>query len=436
MPRIEERYANDVRQAMKASRAGWSWLFLLVIVVMLAGGGFWAANAHIGEVVRGQGRFIAAQENQLVQSLYPGVVSSIHVREGDQVSIGQDLISIDDTSALSELGEVRERIAALDVRKMRLMAEVNGTILDYSKRPDLPKLLCSEEFALYKVRQDALKQELAVANQQLAQRQIEKVENETKLREIEGTIELSNRELTLARDLNKTGSIPELQLIRLERQALSETREKAVLQASSPRILAAISEAKAKVSAVTSNYMARAREELAKVMGERNVLKESIIRLEAKVARTILKSPTNGIVNRMQIKSVGAVVQQGAVLVEIVPSDDNLLVQARVSPRDIAFIHPGQDARVKVTAYDYTIYGDLPARLERISADTVTDKEGQTYYQVIISVSKDDFGGKTKNLPIIPGMVASVDILTGSKTVMDYLLKPIKKAQWEALRER
>ncbi|WP_319498683.1 HlyD family type I secretion periplasmic adaptor subunit [uncultured Cohaesibacter sp.] len=433
---IEEQYANDVRQAMKTSRSGLSWLLLLTIVAMLIGGGFWAANASVDEVVRGQGRFIAAQENQLLQSLYPGVVSSVHVQEGDAVSVGQDVISIDDTSALSELGEVKERIAALDVRQMRLMAEVKGTVLDYSDRPDLPQQLCDEELALYNVRQDALEQELAVARQQVAQRRIEMVENETKLREIVGTMNLTTRELELARDLNRTGSIPELQLIRLERQALAERREKAVLEASSPRIEAAIAEAQAKLSAVTSSYMARAREELAKSLGERNVLKESITRLQAKVARTVLRSPVNGIVNTMHVKTVGAVVQQGAVLVEIVPSDSDLRVQARVSPRDIAFIHPDQDARVKVTAYDYTIYGDLAAHVERISADTVTDKEGQTYYQVILKADKNGLGSKNKRLPIIPGMIASVDILTGSKTVMDYLLKPLKKAQWEALRER
>ncbi|MCT4655200.1 MAG: HlyD family type I secretion periplasmic adaptor subunit [Cohaesibacter sp.] len=436
MPDLDELYANDIRQAVEKSGNSRPWLLLLTVVAMFAALTYWASKAQLEEVARGDGQFVAAEENQQIQSLYPGIVAALHVREGEQVSAGQDLISIDDTNAASELAEVKQRIAALRARALRLTAEVEGKTRFDPQDRNLPADLQVAEQALFMARRDALQKEEAIAKQQLSQRQFELEEARSKVFELEQVIELTRRELDMANKLRKSGAMPELQLIRLQRQAQGELRERAMFEAGIPRIEAAIAEGKAKLVAILANYVARAREELTKTTGEVRILEQSLTRLQARVNHATLKAPKGGVVNALKISTIGAVVQQGDVLAEIVPVDDQLVIEARIRPQDVAFIRPGLKARVKVTAYDYTIYGDLPGVVNRISADTIEDRDGQIYYQVIIAILKNEIENKGKYLPVKTGMVASVDILTGSKTILDYLLKPIKKAKWESFRER
>ncbi len=434
MSRLEETFANDVRTALESRRTAGVWPLLAVLLLLLAAAGAWAHYALLEEVTTGDGRVIPSSQIQVVQPLEGGLVADIHVHEGDLVEAGQPLVRIDDTGFASELGELRTRRAALEARAERLQAEAYDLPLALSE--DLGAELIAGETALYEARRAALEQELAVNDQKLAQRRLEKIEMETRLEQTAATVALLDKELEKARDLQSKGAFAELELLRLERQAQTEKMELAVLRASIPRTAAAIAEAMALRASAIAGFRAKGHEELSQARGDLSVIEETIHAAEDKVRRTVLRAPLRGIINKLSVTTIGAVVRPGEAIAEIVPLDDKLLIEARVRPQDVAFLHPGQDASVKVTAYDYTVYGDLAGTVERISPDTITDEEGNTFYRVIIRTGKAHLGTESNPLPIIPGMVVSTAILTGQKSVLDYLLKPIIKARSEALRER
>ena len=435
-PPRDEAFANDVRAALIRRRGTRVWPLLLVLVVCLGAGIAWAHYAVIEEVTAGSGRIIASSQTQVVQPLEGGRIAAIEIAEGDIVEAGQVLLRIDDTDVASQLGELRQRRLALTMRGDRLRAEATGTPLRFSVRGRQAEDLVSGERALYAARQAALARELSVIDQVLAQRRLEKVELETRLDETRGTIELLDRELGKARELQKLGAYPEMDLLRLERQARTEKTEIAVLDASLPRAAAAIEEAEARRASAMSGFRAKAHEDLTATLSDLSVLEQTLRSAEDKVRRTVLKAPVHGIVNKLMVTTLGAVVRPGESIAELVPLDDTLLVEARIRPKDVAFVRPGQEASVKVTAYDFTIYGDLPGRVERISADSIADEEGRTYYRVVVRTEKTFLGEEKDSLPLIPGMVVSVSILTGERTVLNYLLKPIIKARSEAFRER
>ncbi|AXS42135.1 HlyD family type I secretion periplasmic adaptor subunit [Breoghania sp. L-A4] len=435
MSRLDETFANDVRAALESRRTAGVWPLLAVLLLLLGLAGAWAHFALIEEVTTGDGRVIPSSQIQVVQPLEGGLVAEINVHEGDIVEAGQPLVRIDDTGFASTLGELRTRRAALEARARRLEAEAYDLPLDLPAGNLSPELIAGET-ALFEARRAALEQELAVNDQKLAQRRLEKIEMETRLEQTTTTVELLNKELDKARDLQSKGAFAELELLRLERQAQTEKMELAVLEASIPRTSAAIAEAMALRASAIAGFRAKGHEELSQTRGDLSVIEETIRAAEDKVRRTILRAPLRGIINKLSVTTIGAVVRPGEAIAEIVPLDDKLLIEARVRPQDVAFLHPGQDASVKVTAYDYTVYGDLPGKVERISPDTITDEDGNTFYRVIVRTDKTYLGTESEPLPIIPGMVVSTAILTGRKSVLDYLLKPIIKARSEALRER
>ncbi len=435
MRRSDERFANDIRAALQRRGLISGWPILIVIAAMMAGGIVWARQAVVQEVTRGSGRVIPSSQVQIVQSLEGGIVASIEVAEGDRVTAQQPLMRIDDTTFSSELGEIRNREAALTTRRIRLKAEVAARDPDYANT-DLPPELIAQEQALLTARRAALRQEIAVAEQQLAQRKMERAEIETRLTETEGTLALIGEELALAEALRRRGNFPQIELLRLRRQAQTEKREQTVLEAALPRTAAAISEAESRIQSLVAAFTARAAEDLARAVADLKVIEETMRAAQDRVQRTVLRAPVDGIVNALPVTTVGAVVQPGQSVVEIVPVDDRLLIEAEIRPQDVAFIRPDQPASVKVTAYDYTIYGDLAGHVDRIGADTTTDAEGQTFYRVIIRTDDGALGSPEEPLPIIPGMVVEVDILTGEKTVLAYLLTPVNRVTSEALRER
>jgi len=250
-------------------------------------------------------------------------------------------------------------------------------------------------------------------------------QQETRLTE---TLGLLNREVDLTRKLFQQKVVPEIEMIRVERQA-SELRGQ-------------LAEAQSKMASMRSTFRSQADEDLAKSRGDLAVLDENIKSAQDRVRRTELKSPVHGIVNKLNVTTIGAVVQPGASVMEIVPLDDTLLVEGRIRPQDIAFIRPGQDAVVKISAYESNVYGSLKGKVERISADTIADEkadksgEKETFYRVIVRTETNHLGTADKPLPIIPGMIATVEVLTGSKTVLDYMIKPARVLRDEALRER
>ncbi|MEQ1615526.1 MAG: HlyD family type I secretion periplasmic adaptor subunit [Hyphomicrobiaceae bacterium] len=435
MNRLEHAFANDVDAALDRQGSRSAWPVLMITGLGIVSGLVWAHFAILDEVTHGEGRVIPSSQVQVVQPLEGGIIAEIKVKEGQRVSVGEPLIRIDDVSFSSSLGELKQKRMALSARKVRLDAESSGTEPSFADA-GLDRAMIGAELLLYKSRQASLAEELAVVEQQLAQRRLERIEIETRLDESKATSAFAQRELELGRNLKRSGAYPEMELLRLERQYRTEQRDIAVLAASLPRTAAAITEATAKIQATILTFRARASEGLGEANANLAVIDESLKAAEDRVRRTLLRSPVNGIVNKLVVTTIGAVVRPGESIAEIVPIEDKLLVEARVRPQDVAFIHPGQTASVKITAYNYTVYGDMLGVVERIGADTIPDEKGNPYFRVILRTDNNHLGNDKDALPIIPGMVVTADIRTGRKSVLDYLLRPIQVARHEALRER
>lgn len=432
---VDEQFANDIRAALEQGGTTNMLPTMIVIGTMLTGFLLWASLATLEEVTTGLGRIVPTSQMQLVQPFEAGIVTDIRVSEGQIVDAGQVLLRMDDTDASSTLGELLQRQAVLEAKHTRLTAEARGDEPAFAA--DTPADILEGERQLYEARRLAFIQERAVATEQLEQRTLEFTELELRIDETAVSIDLLEREVELARNLFERRAIPELDFLQRERAALAEQQELSVLRAQLPRSGAAIAEARAQLANLDAQFNSQAREELSQTIGDLAVIEQSIRAAQERLDRTTLTSPVRGIVNTLPVTTVGAVIRPGDNnVVEIVPLDEQLLVEAEIRPQDIAFISAGQDASVKVTAYDYTVYGDLPGSVRRISADTFEDEQGESFYRVTIQIEDNSIGSDSDPLPLIPGMVVTADILTGQKTVLQYLLNPITRARNEALRER
>ena len=406
---------------------------VIVMVVLIT----WAGLAPIDEVTKGDAKVIPSKQLQVIQSLDGGIVSEILVKEGQVVEAGQMLLKIDETRATSGVRESAAQTFALQTKLARLKALAEGQ----SFTPPTPRKdnleeqrVVEEERQLYDARRSEFHALVGISEQQLEQREQELTEAKSKRDSATRSLELSQQELTKTRPLLATGAVSEVEILRLERDVSRARGDKEQATAQSARALAAIAEARRKIQETELSFRNEARKELSEVLGRLNALNEGAVALADKVDKAQVKSPVRGRVQRLLANTVGGVLQPGKDIVEIVPLDDALVLEAKVQPKDIAFIHPGQAATVKFTAYDFGVYGGLEAVVENISPDTETDERGNnTFYVVRVRTKQTNFSDK---MPIIPGMTAEVDILTGKKTVLSYLLKPILKAHAYALRER
>jgi len=395
----------------------------------------WAALAPLDEVARGQGKVIPSQQTQLVQSFDGGVVEEILVKEGQVVEKGELLIRIDPTRFVSSFRENRAQYLALQARAARLQALVTDAqpVFPPAIALEAPRLEDNER-ALYASNLAELEEQQGIVNQQLLQRHRELDEISARLEQAIRTFELSSQELQVTRPLLGSGAISEVEILRLERDAAQAEGEREQAQAQQARIKAAITEAENRQRQVALEAKNRWRGELSETLARLSSLSEAGTGLEDRIKYADIRAPVRGTVQRLFVKTLGGVIQPGREVLEMIPLDDELLVEARISPKDIAFMRPGQTAMVKLSAYDFTVYGGLRGVLEHISADTITDDEDdQTYYLVRIKTQKAGFA---EDQPIIPGMTAQVDILTGKKTVLSYLLKPVLRARQNALTER
>ncbi|MDG9929533.1 MULTISPECIES: HlyD family type I secretion periplasmic adaptor subunit [unclassified Pseudomonas] len=397
----------------------------------------WAHFAVVDEVTRGDGKAIPSSKLQKIQNLEGGIVAELFVREGQVVEAGAPLLRLDDTRFASNVGETEADRLALLLRVERLAAEVE------EREPELPAnaleavpRLAASEQALYQSRRQQLQDEVAGLEEQLVQRRQELREYVSKRDQYQRGLNLLRQEIDMSEPLVAKGAISQVEVLRLRR---SEVENRGQLDATTlaiPRAESAIKEVERKIAETRSRFRSDALTQLNEARTELSKVQASGKALEDRVNRTLVTSPVRGIVKQLLVNTIGGVIQPGSDLVEIVPLDDTLLVEARIRPQDIAFLHPGQKAMVKFTAYDYTIYGGLPAQLEQIGADTITDEEGNSFYLIQLRTEKSHLGSEESPLLIIPGMVASVDIITGHKSVLSYLLKPIIRARGEALRER
>lgn len=403
----------------------------LVFVVFLV----WAAIAQLDEVTRGEGRVIPSKQVQVLQSIDGGLVSEILVHEGDVVQPDQLLIKIDETRFVSSVKENRAQYLGLVAKAARLKAISEGKpfVPPQDVMNEDPNIVAQER-QLYEARRDELSATVSIARQQLAQRQQELNEAQARRAQASQGYDLTSKELSVTRPLINSGAISEVELLRLERDVSRYRGERDMASAQITRIQAAIGEAQRKIEEVELSFRNDAGKELSETMAKLNSLAEGSVALSDRVKQSSIRSPVKGTVKRLLVNTVGGVIQPGKDMIEIVPLEDTLLLEARVLPRDIAFLRPGQPAMVKFTAYDFSIYGGLEGTLEHIGADTVMDEKGNAFYVVRVRTNKPGFGDA--NLPIIPGMVAEVDILTGKKSVLTYLLKPVLRAKSVALSER
>jgi len=415
--------------------AGHSLLFFSLAFFLVAG--WWAYETNLDEVTRGEGKVVPSGKIQVIQNLEGGILSEVLVAEGEVVEKGQILLKIDDTRFASSFRETELKHYELLARSVRLKAESEGSkfILPKNIIEQQPHL-AENERALYQSRQLALKSSISVLKQQEAQRRQELVERRSKQKQLQKSYDLSDQELKMSEPLVEAGVMSEVELLRLRRTANDLYGEMEANRLAVPRIQSSLNEVRKKIAEKETQFKTEAAVQLSEVSAEFSRTKEAIFSQKDRVTRTQVRSPVKGTIKQLKINTVGGIIQPGMDLVEIVPVEDNLLIEAKIRPADIAFLRPGQEAMIKLTAYDFSIYGGLPAKLERISADTIEDDKDESFYLIYLRTDKNYIESNKGNLDIIPGMTTSVDILTGKKSVLDYLLKPILKARNEALRER
>ena len=436
--RIEDDFANNITAAEAAVRERGPWRLLLAVATGLAAFLFWAASFEIEETARATGRVIPSQQVQVVQSAEGGIVREISVQEGDIVGAGEVLMQIDDTRFDAERGELMEREEALLAEMTRLEAEaVYASALNFP--PGLvvrnPLATAAEE-QVFISRREQLKRELEVLQSQLMQRSSELDELRAIRERTRAVIAPLAEEISLTQDMFDRGLVPQIELLRLQSRFAELNGDLAVSEAGEPRLQAAIREAQNQIGAARSAYVLSARQRLATLQLELAVVQETLRSANDRITRARLRAPVRGTINRVHTTTIGAVVQPGAALIEIVPIDDSLLIEADLGPRDIAFVSTGEAASVKISAYDYLIYGALDGEVVRIGADTITTGEGVESFRVVVRTEKSYLGTDENPLPITPGMIAQVDIRTGERTVLSYLAKPVLRARGEAFRER
>ena len=430
-------FLSDVNAAVLIGASRSSHLILITTVLFFFVALIWAANAAIDEVTRGEGKVIPSDKIQVVQNLEGGILTEILVEEGELVQKDQPLLRLDDTRFSSTYRETRLKYLALLAKSARLKAEAEAKPLQ------IPEVVWTErealarnEVALFESRNNELVSNLSILKEQEAQTRQELAELHAKKDKIARSYALLRQELEMSEPLAAEGAISEVEILRLKRSANDLRGELEATRLAIPRLESALDEMQNKIQDLDISFRTQARGELNDVEAELSGVQETLLSQEDRVTRTVVRSPVKGEVKQIKISTIGGVIQPGMDLLEIVPLEGSLLVEAHVRPADIAFLRPDQDAQVKLTAYDYAIYGGIPAKLEHISADTITDERGESFFLIKVRTDRNYLGSEDNPLKIIPGMTAVVDVMTGKKTVLDYLLKPVLRAREMALREK
>ncbi len=429
MPELEGAILEDSPRIARFT----VWIAGLLLIVALA----WANYAVLEEVTTGEGKAIPSSKIQTIQNLEGGIVAEIFVREGQMVNRGDTLLRLDSTRFRSNQEESEVDRLALLAQIERLSAEAEGKPLVMSAELiDQAPQLAEDERGLYESRQQRLHSEQRTLREQLVQKRQEQAEFRAKQQQYRSSLALIQQELNMSTPLVASGAISAVEVLRLRRSIVEVRGALEATTLALPRAQAAANEIKSRIEQADLTFRAEAFKGLNEARTQWQKITASGVAIQDRVSRTTVTSPVKGIIKQLKINTIGGVVQPGSDMLEIVPLDDSLLIEARVRPQDVAFLHPGQKAMVKFNAYDYTIYGGLKANLELISADTIVDKDGRSFYLIQVRTDKSHLGSDEHPLLIIPGMVATVDIITGKKSVLDYLLKPVLKARAEALRER
>lgn len=409
------------------------YFWLLTIAVFI----IWANIAKVDEIVRSSGKVIPSGENKVVQNLEGGIVEEILVKEGESVSKGDILIKIKNIKSKSDLAQYISKKNELSAKLKRLYAQANLKSLVYTKsfKSKHPKLVKREE-SLYKTNLLDLQAKKETLKKQIAQKNDILKETKAKIKNLKKSYGFIKEEIKISKPMVKEGIKSKVDFLKLQREANNVKTELDNSVNSIPAVKTSISEIKSKIKELELAFKTKSKKEYNDVAGELDRIEKKIVSFQDTVNRTNIKSPVDGIVKKLYVNTIGGVVKPGMDLVEIVPKDKNLIVEVKVRPKDIAFIYPGQKALVKFTAYNYSIYGGLKGKVIGISPDTVTDKKNKTYYVIRIKTEKERLAHNGKDLKIIPGMIVRADIITGKRTILDYILKPMLNSKDYIFTER
>jgi len=392
-------YLNDLRESLLAQSIPGTLAVLYLVAAVIVGGLVWARLAHVEEVTQGQGKVIPVMREQIIQSLEGGILSDMKVKEGDVVEKGQLLLNIDPKRADSSYSEGQAKLIGLEAKVARLRAEANHTALVFPADVLQDKSVVLSETQTYQARRHALDDTVG---------------------SLQTSYSLAMKEINMTEPLSARGLISVTEILRMKRSA---------------------NDLQSQIVDRRNKYQSDANDELSRLDLELSQTKENLVGRADVLQRTVVVAPVKGTIKDIKVTTIGGVIQPGAQIMSIVPYADQLMVEARIKPSDVAFIHPGLPAMVKISAYDFGIYGGLKGHVVDVSPDTLTDekavagKPDATYYRVQVLTDKSELVAAGKHLPIIPGMTGNVEIRTGEKTVLSYLLKPIFKSR-EAFRER
>lgn len=421
-------------------------LVFFTIILFVTSMIIWASFAKVDELARGEGKVIPSSKIQTIQSLDGGLVEEILVKTGDQVKIGQPLVKIDTTRFQATFEENKESYNQWITMTERLKLEAN---LDINKK--IPDLEFSEKVRkigegyldsqrkLYENRIDELQTSLKVFDSQINQKKQELAETRSKISQARTNLKLIKAQRATVKRMVESGSKSRIELITVEKEYQQTKGDLRTFNLTVPKIQYAITEAKEKKQQRVKEFRTEASKELERILVEIKKAEARLVADSDKIEKTVIKSNVNGTVKEIYMNTIGGVVKSGVTLMDIIPDSKNLLIEAKIDPKDIAFINPSQEVMIKLTAYDFSIYGGLNGKIVEISADSIVDKDskdGKSYYKIIVETDKNYLEKDGKRHPIIPGMIASVDIVTGKKTIMDFILKPILKVKENSLSEK
>ena len=393
----------------------------------------WAGVARVDEITRGMGKVIPSSKVQQIQAAQPAVVREILVRQGQLVKQGQLLVRLDDSQSASQLGQLQVETERLSARAARLEQEGTGQ----GGGDCASGSACAEEEALAEVRRATAQSKQTALAAAVEQRRRDYQEGQATAASLEGSLKLAQDQVNMLSPLAAKGIVPQTELLTAKREVVDLQGRLSAARQGMGRASAAIAEAQAQLSEARFDFRQQALNERSEVATKLAVNEQTIKGASARLERNELRAPATGLVNDGRVTTVGVFVNAGESVMQVVPVGDKLLVEARVSPKDIAFLKIGDRANVKVTAYDFSIYGGLPGRVRTISADSIYDEaEKQAYYAVVVETDRSFLTKNGRRLPIMPGMICDVEIITGSKSVLAYLLKPVLRAFDEALTER
>ena len=428
---------KSLAKEMSGKQKSSSSILLLSIITLVAVIMLWAATTELDNVTRGAGKTISEAQNQLVQSSEPGVLRRRYFNEGDFVSKGAVLFDIDPVDAKTQLDQAQKRLSSLRIRSTRLKAEIDGTVPNYaSELIEAAPSSVSTELALFRARLDDLNAQSQILEQRRLQKLNEIQELKIKYQTASNGLDLIRRQIKTIEPLVKTGLAPETRLITLQREEETALGQANSAQSGQNRIQSALDEIDEQFKAEKQAYITSALTDLSSIESEISELDARIPALESRVERTTVRSPVDGVINRINYVTEDAYVNTGDVLLELVPTGSALIVETRVDPKDIAEIVEGQDVKISLTAYDPSRYGRIDGKVLGVSADALSDTQtGQQFYLVDVSIDGILYEKDGTEVTILPGMVASIDVLSGKRTILEYFWQPIARTKDKALRE-